>query len=109
MLGSASTATVVLAFLPIAQPEMESMIKQCMFAGAGADGDGLELGTVQERRERAKDVVHRMSEIQLGAHNAAEAELLATGCERNTDPVFVGRVLADLSSRIIVREKRVKP
>lgn len=47
----------------------------------------------------------RVSEIQLEAHNSAEAELLATRCERNTDPVFVGHALADLSSRIIVREK----
>lgn len=85
------------------------MIEQRIFAGAGADGEGLDLGTVQERRERAEDMVHRMSEIQLEAHNAAEAELLATRCERNTDPVFVGHVLADISSRIIVMEKRVKP
>jgi hypothetical protein len=76
---------------------------------AGADGEDGELGTVQERRERAEDMVHRMSEIQLEAHNAAEAELLATRRERNTDPVFFGHVFADLSSRIIVMEKRVKP
>lgn len=79
-----------------------SMVKQPI--SAGADGEGLELGTVQEHRERAQDMVHRMSETQLEAHNAAEAELLATRRERNTDPVFFGYVFADLSSRIIAME-----
>lgn len=109
MLGSVSTTTVQLALLPIAQPEMESMVKQRISAGAGSDGEDGELGTVQERRERAKDMDQRVSEIQLEAHNAAEAELLAARRERNTGPVFVGRVLADVSSRIIFMEKRVKP
>ena len=54
-------------------------------------------------------MVHRMSEIPLEAHNAAEAELLATRRERNADPVFFGHVLAGISSRVIVMEKRVKP
>lgn len=89
-------------------PEMANILRHRVFDGLKAELEELDLETAEAKRKKIQKSIALMSEIQLDALKAAEQELLRARRERNTDPALVDDVLADLSPKIIVTEKRMK-